>query len=75
MTLEYRTLRENRAHFNANAITQRWHCPRDLDGLAQVVGLENEITSHRFFRFRKRSVDDQLPIGPTDNPALTTERR
>src|SRR5689334_9231537 len=74
MTLEYWTLRENRTHFNANAVAQSWHCPRDFYRLVQAIGPENEITAHRFFRFRKGSVDYKPPIGPGDHPALATER-
>src|SRR6516162_11916481 len=70
VTREYRTLREDRAHFNADAVPQRCVCPRDFDRLIETVGLEHEITAHRFFRFHERSVEDEPSVRARDYPAL-----
>ena len=60
--LEYRTLRENRADFNADAVSQCGHRSRDFDRFVQVVGMQDEITAHRFFRFGKWTVHHESPV-------------
>src|SRR5206468_160445 len=73
MTCEYRTLHKDRAHFNADAISQCGVSPRDLDRLGETVGLEHKITTNRFFRLGERSVEDEPSVRARDHPALTAE--
>src|SRR6476469_3070448 len=72
--LEYRTLRENRADFNTDAVTQCGHRPRNFDCFVQVGGMQDEITAHRFFGFGKRTIQHESPVRARNNPALRAER-
>src|SRR5947199_10442936 len=72
--LEYRTLRENRADFNADPVTQCRHRPRNFDCFVQVGGMQDEITAHRFFGFGTRAIQHESRVRAQNNPAVRAER-
>ena len=74
MTCDYGTLREDRTAFSTLTPYRNAGFERATSTASfEAFGLEHEITAHRFFGFRERSVEDEPSVRARDHPALAAE--